>query len=454
MKDNQKIALLLIVIFACVGAFLLGGRLLKSEGQKQADELAEYIEELKGAGWKELAIKRFEKALSDSGMSEKEKKDRISEAEKAMHEFGINFSFASIKPRVEEGKAVVEIEKPVIELVFNSEKEKELQLRMKVAEIKADKFIVSQNIGKKEHYFYSARNGNADVFMPESQKKSLEVVKIGYMQIEELNGESDLPEKLTEACYGKVNISNVKVIEGRGNTTLVSIKSVLQEARIKTELGKMAYSFNVKYADIIPGDMLRVMLGDIKPVTVTVRGTYSGDDARALAGKQKAYMDKQYMEVGKRLSEPGQQMPKPADPLAEMDFNLVLDELSVMMEKTGMALKGKLNKIGGGGADVEGEIKLVDYRALLAYVKSVAMVPQEKIDSFVAALKEISGQGEAADITMPVEARKGGVIKISGKTESEFKAIVEKHFPPKFGQGQVPPVPKAGSGIIDDRPVK
>jgi hypothetical protein len=224
-------------------------------------------------------------------------------------------------------------------------------------------------------------------------------------------------KKLT---YLSSKSKNSEIIEGRGNTTLVKFGDgeVSYEAK-EPEAGKEVsskYKFSINNIEF--GDMIKMMLGQIEPISISADFDYTGHDLFELIKKA--------------------QNPAEKDKINQVAGAVLLNDFYIKMGQSGLLAKGDFNFDAKKpeGADhpdeptVNGTFQatLAGYQTLINYLTRFFPVPPEEINKNIAFLKEV-GEDKGNDIGFDIKIENGKVT-VNGKTEEQVMEIKNRYFPP------------------------
>jgi|GEM_PF-3008767 len=204
--------------------------------------------------------------------------------------------------------------------------------------------------------------------------------------------------------------NDVELVEGRGNTSLAKIKSWVDNREFSYEGDQMKATRKSEISNIEPGDMVKLMLGNIKPVSIISNGSYEGDNIENLFT--------QMIEA----KETGSEFPK-------FDGKGILDEVSIATAGSKLAFSGDVNfsktaKHGAPSGVID--VNFSDYQNFVNYLNTTfPMVPAEEVNKVFNGLKELGGSG--SDINMVIDFTDINNVTINGKNQQELQAIMAKY---------------------------
>jgi hypothetical protein len=187
----------------------------------------------------------------------------------------IEFGYDSIKPTKIKGYGAVELQNASL-LFINTEGNKQRQ-------IVVPKLIIGIKERNTNEYMYLTEgdiefysNNNAD-----AQKEKLFLVKY-----EENQGQITLQDG--HVTSSKIIGKNYQLQDAKGGSTIFSIGSVnVSSSQTQTDKGIEAKG-SANYTDIMPGQIMQMIMGNISPMNINVKYDYKGDDFyNYLEGKTK-----------------------------------------------------------------------------------------------------------------------------------------------------------------------
>jgi hypothetical protein len=256
--------------------------------------------------------------------------------------------------------------------------------------------------------------------------------------------------------YSKGFAKNIKIIEGRGNTTLVSIADSSSEYSLQrladNQVDMMA---KINLASIEPGDMVKMMFAIPKPIHISADFAFKGDDIEKVIQDSVKNSQQSMADMQKSFEDPNYQPQPPVK--SPFGGDLKLNNFSFLIGEAGLATSANLKF---DRANLEyiptGEVvvNLKNLEEFIGIVKSIVpMIPPQEMDKGVAFAKEL-GETSGADVKFTIKMDGTENVTVNGKSKEEIEAIKAKHYPPiDMGMGEMPPVdgemmPPAAEGSV------
>ncbi len=425
-KDEKKKSSKAVAIFA--GVFIIAGAAFAAyqtgvipgfgAGNKVASQLKADIESAKGGNIKNRVLGFYKNNPSMPA----ELKDTLI---KSISEGAdMSFDYAALKTSSGEGKGTVEIDAPKL-----SVKSATPGAKAESIEIRAKKLFISRDVNDASHYFFHS-DGNLEFYI---DAMSATPTKLFSVTADTPYNEFKISPDM-QSGYMKSSAKNVKFIEGRGNTVLAIIGESYMESERKNNAGKLDIWGKLSFKNIAPGDMIKIMLGQIEPLNINMDYAYNGDDYKDQFVKMMDYPKTEQENRVKAMQDPNFK-PAAATPpeFKPFDGTLKLNDLSVLMGNAGFVAKANLvfkkdnpKVIPVGTATV----KIAQYQKLIDYFKKFFPIPQEQVDNSIKFLSEI-GQNSNGDIIIDVKMDGTDNILVGGKTEEQIRVIEQKYYPAK-----------------------
>lgn len=409
-KDKGKGAVTTVVVIAA----LVGGASFAaykglipgfgSAGKDLVGELKADIESLKG-GAIEDKIAAFYKAQiqKEAAIKPELQAEYYSLIEDFQRENELSLSYEKLEEVDVFGRAAVKIVSP--ELAFNSlDLGEEGVTKMSYVEI-------SRDVNDPNRYFYK-ESGDIDLYLKESgvEQKFLSVKYNTDGTELRLNDEGELE-------YSKGRATDMRIIEGRGNTVLLSIDEVKSEQSTKRADGKVDFSADAEYNGIRAGDFVRLMIGDIPPISIKMDVDYKGDDFNDI-----------FTDIERRSQEVASNQDSAA--VKALNGDLDLNNFSLMLGDAGIKLNGDLafkdsvSHIPKGTA----KLTLANYDQLLAIITRFFPLPPTEVEAGLNFLRDV-GEESDGDIVFNLEIDGTENVKIGGRTMDEIELLQQKYAP-------------------------
>ena len=318
------------------------------------------------------------------------------------HDIDIIFSYTEIETKADGSSEAVEITSPKLSVVSTSEKGKsyDMDLVMPTLTIKQK--------GNDASDFILIPEGDVDLLadLMKTGKKS-KTFSLKYSKASaELKFENGYTSTQNFSAEG------VKLVEGRGGTTLVAIGSINSETEQKHDGNKVMMSTKAAYSKIEPGDMIKLFVGNIPPADVKLDYNYEGNEP------QKGIADKNLA--------------------GDLDIN----ELSVKFGDAGfesnadIEFKKENNALLPYG-DVD--VKFINYPKVLGLLAKYYPIKPDEMKSVSNFLME-TGADEGNDASFEINFNGTQKPSINGKSQDEFEAVLQKYFPSETEVKQPEPI--------------
>lgn len=403
-NSNKALAIfaaIFIVAAAAFGAYKYGLIPGFGEGNKVAQELAADIQTLKGENVKGQLIALIEAKSAQSKLTPEQKAQFTKDLNEAFATTRIGFDFASLLPSSGDGKGTVDINSP--KLVIGSTTD------TNAIEIASSKFIVSRSVADKNNYF-SRVVGPIDVTMSGKTTQ-----KLASITTDQFDNEVKLDDE-GNVKFSKSAIKKLAVLEGRGGTVLFTVEEINAEGSQVEADGKLDAYVRTNIKNIVPGDMLKAMLGAIEPITINLDYAYKGED---------------YNDYISRMAGNVESAEADSQKIKAFDGSLTVKDVSILMGTAGISGNANLEfKKDNEKAIPTGviNVKIAQYQKLIDYFKKFFPIPQDQIDRSVQFFSEI-GTNAGGDISVVVKLDGTEKIMIGDKTMEEVKAIQDKYYP-------------------------
>ena len=439
-RTNRKMfaamAVAAMIIIAAFVAYYMGLIPGIGQGNKVAEELQAKVVAAKGPNLKNEFMAY---ATSNPRMTE-EQKDMLKNVTDGID---LDFQFSGTKPSSADGKGTVEIDAP--KLVANVKSD---GAAAQSGQISAPKLFISRDVADKNHFYYHTEGGiDFSANMNGAMSKVFTIS--GKQPFNEVKYNAD-----GYTGYFKSDSKNVKVIEGRGNTVLATIGESSFEANSNFSTDKIDSWGKIAEKNIVPGDMIKIMLGDIQPVSIDFDYAYKGDDYRPALQSLKDFQKRTNDEKIKAQLDPNYKVQDIAPEVKPFDGNLKVNDISVMMGNAGLALNANLNfKKSNSKVLPFGEVdfKIAQYQKLIDYFSRFLKVPKEQVDRTVQMASDV-GTNANGDISFVISFDGTANVKVNGKTEDELKAVLAKYMVPAQPQAEAPVA--APPAAVSSKPIK
>ena len=393
-----------------------------SASAKTEAELKKEIEALKGDGFGKKYEAIIRKMIPTDAISGPEKAQFDAMLTQSLQ--GVKLNYDSMTSKSADGFAAVELTNVTVSSDGNPEigapKSEAIYPKVLVSKSSTDAGAYSFQIEGKPEFYSDAGGQKMKLFSATMGKNSTDF---------KFNPDNSLG-------YIKSQVSDFTLIEGRGETMLFKIADMSSEYKTASTPQLVDVTYNTSIKNIEPGDMAKMFLGGIKPVSLTVNYTYKGDDilkaASALAEQEKA--------VASGLAQ------APANPYPSLNGVLKLSKFELKMGEAGFEAEADLNfkKDAKNGMPVgTAKVVVAKYQELVDYFSKFAPVPAEEKDKMIKYLSEV-GKNENGNFTFDVSFDAEGKTTINGKSLEDVKAIETKYFPPATGMQGLEAAPVDG----------
>lgn len=375
-KKALKAVLLGVVVlagiyYACHEGFIPG----IGQGRKDADELKAKIEALQGEAI-EPALVNFIK--DNSILSKLPKPDLLPIDSKwqdsLQKDFDMNFSYEGLETGSEKGVGTVTIENPKINIISKDGK-KDFDVKMQALKVSE----------QKGQYKYTAE-GDIEIWADlqhNGVKGKIFVIRTAANSVEIIQGKDGQAAQ-------HILANNVKLMEGRSGTTLLS----LSEIDVATARQPGAYKAKASYKGLMPGDMIKLFIGKTDPVDINLDYSYTG--------------------------QPGTNEGK-----------LHVEDISVKMADSATYAKAELEFRKGNGHNLPygaAHVRFDNYKKMLVLLIRYYSIPPEALTNLQKFIME-SGADEGDDISFDLHFDGTKNPTINGKPKKEFMRIYNKNFP-------------------------
>ncbi len=379
-------------------------------GNQVAEEVKQEVEALQGEGFNE-GIKKVFDANFRPVLDEEQQKEFDEGFNKFIASLDYNFSYKEIKTITEPGKGGVEITDAV--LSFKSPE----GANAGEAEQRTAKVIILRDVNDPGRYVIDIPTPveyYAD-FMGQKQK-------IAVLESEQYTSELKLNDA-NEVEVIKSVTKNLVIKEARGNTVLAKIAESGGDftTRKTGEDAKTALNFYITNFEF--GDMAKLMLGPIEPVSMKFDADYNGTSLGSVISRL-AELDSRKQAARKEGKE------EPAEEKVEFDADIKVKEFSLFMGESGVKSLADLKFGDSEKREVpkgEASISIVKHRKLLDFIQKSFGVAAADFEKFIAFAKEI-GEEKGDDIVVKIKFDGTDNVLIGGKTPEEVKAIEARHF--------------------------
>jgi hypothetical protein len=420
-RNNKKlIVVIIVVLIVAVGytAYKTGIIPGIGAGNQTARELKTEIENLKG---KNLGVKysQIMEQFFPLDMMPAAEKDQIKSGMSKMIE-ATDFSYASLTAKSDGSTGIVEINSPVV-------RQNMPEFGMGSLEYDYPKITVSKTAENPNHYRLDIP-GNIEMFSEAEGKKQ----KLFTIASETYSSEFTIANNKISGL--KSNARNMSFIEGRGNTTLFKIAEMNFDFYSRGNETAADNGMKLSVNNLIPGDMIKLMLGSIEPISINIDYAYKGENVGRALQELMAYPDKQALEAQKAAKDPNykpQNLPEPV--IKPFDGELKVSNFSLLMGGAGFSATANLQfKKEAPEPMPFGEVtlKLAQYQKLLDYLKKFMPVPQEQADKAIKFFGEI-GENANGDIIVSIKFDGTENVLVGGKTMQQLEALEDQYYPVK-----------------------
>ncbi|PIR32509.1 MAG: hypothetical protein COV36_04220 [Alphaproteobacteria bacterium CG11_big_fil_rev_8_21_14_0_20_44_7] len=421
---NGKPPILTLVILAVIAA---GGYIaytkglipgLASPAHKAAKTLEADIASLQGNGIEEKFVNLALNNQQVKVMMGEEYPSYEAEMKKSFEEdVDVSFEYNKLEASAGDGKGIVNIIAP--KLQFSSLKEG-MSGFVKFAQVE-----LARDAANPNHYFYTT-SGDLEVHSNGVQPEKL--FAVNYVD----GGSEIIFSEQGDIEYSKGEASDIKIIEGRGDTVVATIGKISAEQKDSVNPdGTVQSSGNYLYDGIEPGDMIKMMFGPIKPISIKLDYAYSGDNVYKAISEIQGEVESRLDNAEKALDGEEVIADKAEQPAEAVKGKLTLREFSIMTAGGGLRADGNLQF---GASEIpmmpSGDAKLVvaNYQQLIDYLTGFIPVPQEEVERALAFLMQI-GEQQGDDVAINIVFDGTQNVKIGGKTLEELEQLHKSYFP-------------------------
>lgn len=422
-RNSKKTAITVIIAVLIIGggfaAYKCGLIPGFGDGEKVAQELKAQTEALKGTAVKDKLIAYYNASPRPS----KEQKEQVT---KLLNEqIDMNFGYADIKTSSGDGKGSVDIISPTLNVTSHKDNIP--------YEISAPELIVSRDVMDKNHYFFHS-------FGSDSKKGLVEIyTNEGGTKTKVLSITSDDPYNEIKVNddgftgYVKSTAKNIAFTEGRGGTVVFTIGEKNIEFKQSKNNDQISADGKIALQNIVPGDMVKMVLGQINPLSFNFNYSYSGDDINQSLQDMLNYPQRQMEEAQKAANDPTYKPQTLQEPsMQPFNGHLKIDQFSLLMGDAGIVAKTDLTFRKDNARSIpSGDVTLTiaQYQKLIDYIKKFMPIPDEESAKSIKFLSEI-GQNSNGNVTITLTLNGTDEVKIGGKSLKEVQEIQGKYFPP------------------------
>jgi hypothetical protein len=402
------------------------GYLGLGDGAQAETELKSDIDSLKGEGLKSFIMKYAKQSSFNQYLSAEDVAKSNAELESFFADATVGFDYATIVTSTQGEKVVADLTD--VKLTFVKEPISGYALTPKTK--------VSRLIDNKNHYYFESP-GITDIY----EGRGDAVKKLGSISSATSNSEIIL-NNAGEVEYSKSQATDVKIIEANGGTTLVTIGELFAEAKGTIDGEKLDVFARTNYKNIVLGDMIKIFVGNLEPISIGMDYAYKGDNfigkiSKVLEAKKNILEQKSEAvataESAQYTGQAGSVIPDNATPVEaeKISFNgdLKVNDISFLIGQAGVVANASLAfSEANAQAIPSGEVvlKINKFPDLIALVTKFMPIPQESIDNGVALLREI-GKQENDNFTFTIKLDGTENVLIDGKTLSEVGVIFNKY---------------------------
>lgn len=414
--------LTIIVVLLIIGAFAYAytkGFIPGFGGQEKqvANELKQDIQNIQGNKIEGKVAQYLNSHFEEDEYSSPEQKQ---EAKKLVKELtdgvNLNFQYDKIEEVKMNGAGAVKIISPSLAIDAIQKGES--------GTIRFSSIEIGRALNDPNHYFYK----------DSGDFQFLENSAAGQQKVFGINYQSELGEiRLNDAGeveYAKGGAKNLEIVEGRGNTVLLKIAETKSEHTIITDGDQIDAQMMVEYNNIEPGDMIKMMVGAIEPISIKMDFDYKGHNPNIalmnIENSSKGQLDKiQRALKGEKVDDI-----ETSTDAKEFNADLKINNFSILMGDGGFIVNGGLSANDSAIPMPKGDVKVTfaNYRKFLKYITKFFPMPQTEIDHGIAMMKSV-GTEAGDDIIFDVKFDGTENVKIGGKTMEEIEELQKQLAP-------------------------
>lgn len=415
MGKGLFVTILVIVVLLAAGLFYATQNGLLDDSKAAATkELKADIEALEGPNIEQKIVSYFSGQIEGDTVASKEEKQEFKEAiDQAAIDNDVNFAYESLTDLDVLDKAAVKIASPSI-TAKDSVSGEEFKITASGVEVRRD-------LSNPNHFTYKETTP-IEIYtgaLGDAEK----VFVINY----ETDGTEIRLSDAGEIEYAKGSARNVEFL-GNGGALLFKIREVSTEQINKVNGDKVSQSLNMAYNGIEPGDIVKIMFGQIEPLGLKMDFNYNGDKLSKAYSNYAQQSDNNMRNIQDALA--GKKIvPLEDQKLEAFEGDLNLNNFSFLMGDAGIKANGDVTFAGDVIPQPTGSVELVltNYEKLISFGNKFMPMPQSEIDKGINFLKEI-GQENGDDIIFNLSLNGAEEMRVGGKTMEEVEAIQMRYM--------------------------